>query len=209
ATGYGYIQIANEIPADPGAKAYTVKTFAEKPNQETAGRFLSSGDFLWNSGIFIIPSEVYLDAVKQFLPDLYAGLMEIRRAMHKPYFNEVLNRVYRQIKGVSIDYGLMEKAGNVYTVRGEFSWNDLGSWEQVYDISKKDAEGNAVSGEALFVDTRDSYVYSQEGLVAMVGLENVIVVRDGDAILVCARDRAEDVKKVTEWLRAKKMTSYL
>ncbi len=209
ATGYGYIQIDGEVITDLGAKSYAVKTFAEKPNLDTAQRFLSSGDFFWNSGIFILRADVYLQTISEFIPDLYDGLMEIRRHLNKPTFTEVLNRVYHQIKGISIDYGVMEKARNVYMVRGDFTWNDLGSWEQVYEIGEKDAAGNAVSGETILVDVKNSYVDIPDGLVAIIGLENVIVVRDGNATLICPRDRAEDVKKVIEKLRSKKQKHYL
>ena len=208
-TGYGYIQVNDEVPTELGTPAYTVKTFAEKPNLETAERFLESGDFYWNSGIFILRVDSYLNALEEHLPDLYDGLMEIRRYLHKPQFTDVMDRVYRQIKSISIDYGVMEKANNVYAVRGDFEWNDLGSWEEIYKLSKQDDKGNAMRGDAILLDTSDSYVQSSDGIVAVVGLDNVVVVRDGNATLVCARDRVEDVKKVVEKLRNKKRKQYL
>lgn len=209
ATGYGYIQVADPIKTDASVEAYQVKTFAEKPNLETAKRFLESGDFLWNSGIFVFRVDVFFEAIKEFLPDLYDGLMEIRRYMDRPNYKEVLNRVYHQIKSISLDYGIMEKASNVYTVRGKFYWNDLGSWEQVYEISNKDKNKNVVAGNTILVDVNNSFVSSSKGVVAVLGLDNVIVVQDGGTTLVCSRDHVEDVKKVVKQLKIMKLGKYL
>lgn len=209
ATGYGYIQVTDPVKTDASVEAYKVKTFAEKPNIDTAKRFIESGDFLWNSGIFIFRADVILDMIEEYLPNMHAGLMEIKRYMDRPNYAEVLDRVYHQIKSISIDYGIMEKAKNVYTVRGKFYWNDLGSWEQVYEISNKDKQRNVVSGGAVLVDVKDSYVSSSKGVVAVVGLDNVVVVQEGGATLVCARDHVEDVKKVVNQLKHKKLNKHL
>ena len=208
ATGYGYIQLNKKKPILDDT-AFKVKTFAEKPNIDTAKRFIESGDFLWNSGIFIFRADVILDMIEEYLPNMHAGLMEIKRYMDRPNYAEVLDRVYHQIKSISIDYGIMEKAKNVYTVRGKFYWNDLGSWEQVYEISNKDKQRNVVSGGAVLVDVKDSYVSSSKGVVAVVGLDNVVVVQEGGATLVCARDHVEDVKKVVNQLKHKKLNKHL
>jgi mannose-1-phosphate guanylyltransferase len=209
ATGYGYIQVADPLNINGSVEAYKVKTFAEKPNIETAKRFLESGDFLWNSGIFIFRADVFFEAVEEHLPDLYDGLMEIKRYLDRPNYTEVLNRVYHQIKSISLDYGIMEKANNVYSVRGSFYWNDLGSWEQVYGISNKDENRNVVSGDAILMDVKNSYVSSSKGLVAVLGVENVVVVQEGSTTLVCSRDRVEDVKQVVNQLKQMKLNKYL
>ncbi len=209
ATGYGYIQVDQKVGEYQGIEAFRVKTFAEKPTLETAKRFLESGDFLWNSGIFVFQIPVFLKAVEEFLPDLYDGLMEIERHFDRPDFDEVVSRVYRQIRRVSIDFGIMEKASNVFTIRGQFQWNDLGSWEQLYRISPKDEHGNQTEGEVILLDTTNSYVASSEGLVAVVGLENVVVVHEGDVKLVCKMDRTEDVKQVVDRITRKKLGKYL
>ena len=208
-TGYGYIQIDKDLNTIESAKAFSIKTFAEKPNLATAQRFLSSGDFYWNSGMFIFRVSVFMKAVKKHLPELYDGLMEIKKFFDKPNFNEVLQTVYQQIPGISIDYGIMEKIHNVIMVQGDFVWNDLGSWEQVYKLGSKDDSGNVVSGETVLVDVKNSYIHSSKGMVAVLGLEDIVVVQEGGATLICPRDRAEDVKRVVDRLRMKKIKKYL
>jgi mannose-1-phosphate guanylyltransferase len=208
ATGYGYIQIDGGQGSFYGVEAFRVKTFAEKPNVETARSFLESGDFLWNSGIFVFRASVYLKAVEEHLPDLYDGLCEIREALDKPEYPRAVQRVYKQIRSISIDFGIMEKTSNVLCVRGDFRWSDLGSWEQVHKLSEKDGQGNVVSGDAVLVDTTQSYVRSDGGVVAVLGLDRVVVVQEDNVTLVCRMDRTEDVKQVVERLKRKKLDSY-
>ncbi len=209
ATGYGYIQRDREVEEVSGTKCFTVKTFAEKPDFETAKRFLQSGDFSWNSGMFIFKVSTFLEAIEEHLPELYAALMSIRKAIGKPEYQTVLQNVYKQIKKISIDYGVMEKARNVYMVEGNFDWNDLGSWEEVYSLAKKDANGNFLSGDVITIDTTNSYIDIDEGVLGIIGLDNIVVVRSKGSVLICARDRVEEVKKVVEKLHAKHLRTYL
>ena len=209
ATGYGYIQIGAKAGSFCGVDAFRVKTFAEKPNLETAKVFLKSGDFFWNSGIFVFKTAVLLGAFEEFLPDLYDGLCEIRDALDTPRYEEAIKRVYQQIRSISIDFGVMEKAKNVFCVRGSFEWNDLGSWEQVYKLSDKDAQGNAAEGNAVLIDTRNVFVSNDSGVVALLGMENVVVVQEGNVTLVCRMDRTEDVKRVVDRLKRKKNEQYV
>lgn len=209
ATGYGYIQTDEAMGVHDGVEIYKVKTFAEKPNLETAKRFLESGDFLWNSGLFVMRADAYLNAVEEFLPELHDGLMEVRETMGTDQYEPTLQRVYQQIKSISVDYGVMEKASNVYTVKGQFKWNDLGSWEQVYKSSPKDENNNAINGDVCVVDTENSYIHSSSGVVGVIGLNNVIVVQEKDAVLVCPMDRAEDVKLLVEKMKRQKLEKYL
>jgi mannose-1-phosphate guanylyltransferase len=208
-TGYGYIQIDERVRIAGRVKAYSIKTFAEKPNLATAQRFLKSGDFFWNSGIFIFRVSVFLKVLEEFLPELHDGLMEIRRFINKPKYEEVLQKVYQQIRSISIDYGVMEKAKNVYLVKGDFTWNDLGSWEQVFKLSPKDKNGNTISGNAVLIDTKNSYVNISKGVFAVIGLEDVVVVQNGGATLVCKRDMVEEVKEVVDRLKRKKLHKYV
>ncbi|MBN2417538.1 mannose-1-phosphate guanylyltransferase [bacterium] len=209
ATGYGYIQRNTRLAEISKVSAYTVKTFAEKPDLETARRFLESGDFFWNSGMFIFKVSTFLKAVEEYLPELYDALMDIRKVIGKPEYETVLKNVYRQIKNISIDYGVMEKAANVMMVEGDFEWNDLGSWEQVYLLSRKDKDGNAINGRAVCIDTVNSYVDNDSEIIALVGCEDLIVVKEGGVTLICKRDRAEDVKKAVETIRKKKYSDFL
>jgi len=209
ATGYGYIQINSKKEWIDRVPVYCVKTFAEKPNLATAKRFLESGDFYWNSGIFVFKVQVLLKAIQTYLPDLYDGLMEIRKSMNKSGYHKTLKKVYQEIKGISIDYGIMEKTKEVYLLKGRFSWNDLGNWEQIYRLSPKDKDGNVILGNSLLLNTKSSYVDSSDNFVALVGLENVVVVQEGNSTLVCSREHVEDVKKMLELMKRKKQIEYL
>lgn len=209
ATGYGYIQIADHFRKIQSVDSFKVRTFAEKPNFATAERFLKSGDFFWNSGIFIFKASVFLQAVEEYLPELFDSLKEVIGFLGEPDFDKVLQKVYCQIRSISIDYGIMEKAKNVYVVKGNFDWSDLGSWEQVYKMSVKDGNGNAVSGDAVVLDTRNSYVHASDGFVAVLGLEDVIVVQEAGVTLVCQRSRAEEVKRIVERLKRRKSDRYV
>ena len=209
ATGYGYIQVDEKIDSINKTEAFTVKTFAEKPDLATAQRFLESGDFFWNSGIFIFRISVFLKALEKFLPDLYESLLEIQAHLGKPDYEEVLQKAYKQIRGISIDYGVMEKAKNVYLVKGDFLWNDLGGWEQMYKLSHRDKNGNFTSGNVVLLDTKNSYVHTTEGVVAVLGLEDIVVIHEKGAILVCKRDEGEKVKQIVELLKRQKLTKYI
>lgn len=209
ATGYGYVQVDGKVESIEDITAYKVKTFAEKPNLATAQRFLNSGDFLWNSGLFIFKVSVFLKALKACLPELYRGLMKMKRYIGKPQYENRLIEIYQQFENISIDYGVMEKIKNVYLIEGEFFWNDLGNWEQVYRLSMKDKNGNTVSGDVILLDTKNSYVSAAKGVVAVIGCEDVIVVQEKGATLVCKRDHVEQVKKVVHSLKRKNLHKYI
>lgn len=208
ATGYGYIQIDGDIGSVNDISAYSVRTFAEKPNYNTAKRFIKSGDFFWNSGIFIFKASVFIKAVEEYLPDLYDGLMLLKKSLADGNFNKKLNNVYRRIKSISIDYGIMEKADNVCLVKGDFDWNDLGSWEQIYELSKKNKNGNAVSGEVILHDVSNSFISSDE-FVAVIGLDDIVVVQDNGATIICKRERSEEIKDIVDKLKRRNLKKYL
>ncbi len=205
-TGYGYIQIDdNEVAKN----IYKVYSFAEKPNYATALRFLESGDFLWNSGMFIWHVDAILDEIKNLMPDLYEGLLLIKDSLSKPNFKEVLTNVYGQLKKVSIDYGIMENSSKVFLTKGMFTWSDVGSWEEVYQLSEKNKDGNAITGKVFTDMVVDSYIYSPDKLTAVIGLDNIIVINHEDTVLVCRRDKAQDVKEIVDFLKLNKMDEYL
>jgi mannose-1-phosphate guanylyltransferase len=210
ATGYGYVQTAEEIEIGQSIKSFSVNRFVEKPNAEVAAGYLKQGGFFWNSGIFVFKVSVFLKAVQEFSPDLYADLLRIKEHIGSETYEEAVDRIYREVTSISIDYGILEKASNVFLVQGDFIWNDLGSWEEVYKYDpKKDENQNACSGEVILIDTKNSYVSAPNSLVAVVGLEDVIVVQEGDTILVCKRDRAEDIKAVVGEITKRKLDQYL
>lgn len=210
ATGYGYVQTANEIQIGQSIKSYSVSRFVEKPNADVATGYLKQGGFFWNSGIFVFKVSVFLDSVKKFAPELFADLMRIKEHIGRDSYEDAVDRIYREVNSISIDYGILEKASNVFLVQGDFIWNDLGSWEEVYKYDQhKDDNQNATTGEVVLVDTKNSYVYAPNSLVAVVGLDDVIVVQEGDTILVCKRDRAEDIKGVVGEITKRKLDQFL
>ena len=209
ATGYGYVQVGKELPGSNEIRSFRVERFVEKPDLATADNYLKQGGFFWNSGMFIFKIRVFLETVRELKPDIYAGLRKIQTATGTPEFPDILDANYREMENISIDFGIMEHAKNLYLVEGDFSWNDLGSWESVYKAGKKDENGNVSSGETLLVDTTNSYIYADAGLISVLGLDEVIVVKEGDSILVCHRDKAEEVKKMVEILKNKNNYHYL
>jgi mannose-1-phosphate guanylyltransferase len=211
-TGYGYIQVLDENDGtnpylDRGI--YKVKTFAEKPNRETAQKFLESGDFLWNSGMFIWKVDTILRELRHSIPELSAELEGIDGAIGTNRLDLAVETGYRRIRGISIDYGVMEKAREVYVLRGEFGWSDVGSWDEVYRISGKDADGNSVSGKTILHGTKNSLIYAGDKIVAAVDVEDLIIIASENSILVCRRGDSQDVKEVVDYLRRKQMTDYL
>jgi mannose-1-phosphate guanylyltransferase len=205
-TGYGYIQIDDTIVKD---NIHKVLTFAEKPNYTTAVRFLESGDFLWNSGMFIWRIDSILEEIRKYMPELYEGLESIRKSIHTPNFEEVLIKVYGQLRNISVDYGIMEKSQKVFLTKGNFSWSDVGSWEEVYQLSEKNVEGNAIVGKVFTNGTNESYIYSPDKFAAVIGADNFIVINTDDALLICRRDKAQDVKMIIEYLKFSKMNEHL
>ncbi len=205
-TGYGYIQ-RDEVEIEENI--FKVKTFAEKPNYQTAEKFLESGDFLWNSGMFIWRVDVILEEIKKHMPDLYEGLEKLRQHLLKEDFQKKLELVYGMLRSISIDYGVMEKSDRVYVIRSTFGWSDVGSWEEVYQLSHKDENGNSVSGSCFIDDVKNSYIHTEGRFIAVLGLENIVVIDTDDALLVANRTHSQDVKKVVDYLKMKKLNDYL
>jgi mannose-1-phosphate guanylyltransferase len=205
-TGYGYIQIDENAIID---SVYKVLTFAEKPNYATAVRFIESGDFFWNSGMFIQRVDVILDEMKLYMPELHEGLMKIQDTIGTKEYTEVLTNVYGRLKKISIDYGIMEKSKKVFLTKGNFKWSDVGSWEAVYELSPKDEIGNAKVGKVYTESAKNSFIYSPNKFVALIGVDNLIVINDDDSLLICHRDKSQDVKNVVDYLKINELTEYL
>lgn len=211
-TGYGYIQMFTEdgVHNPYSAKGvYKVKTFAEKPNLQTAERFLSSGDFLWNSGMFIWRVDAILKEIERCLPDLHTELSRIEPTIGASSYHSTLEKSYGMIRGISIDYGVMEKAEKVYVIPGDFGWSDIGSWDEVYRLSGKDERGNSITGKVIQQDTNNSYIYSPDKVVATIGVDDLIIVNTPDALLICKRGMSQNVKEISDYLKRKQMNEYL
>ncbi len=200
ATGYGYI---NRGPREGGA--FRVRRFYEKPKLEAAKAFVESGDYFWNSGIFVWEAWAILGEIGRFLPAMAEALREIAGAMGTNHFSLTLAREYSRVERISIDYGVLEKAERVLMVEAAFEWDDVGSWAAAADRRGKDPAGNSVEGKCVPVDTKDSLLLSAEPdhLLAVLGLEGFVVVHTKDATLVCPRGRSEELKKLVDEIRAR------
>lgn len=197
-TGYGYIKY--QKCADTVKKA---DCFIEKPDKITAERYLKDGGYAWNSGIFIWKASVALDKIKSYLPDVYSDMEKISAAIGTEKESEVLNEVYPAIRSISIDYGVMEKSDDISLIEGDFGWNDVGSWDMLNILHDADENGNVAVGDAVIVDSYNSTVYSENRTVAILGLDGIVVAETKDAVLVCPKSRAQDVKKIVEELTLK------
>ncbi|WP_153798346.1 mannose-1-phosphate guanylyltransferase [Foetidibacter luteolus] len=193
-TGYGYIQHDTLSVAE---EVYKVKTFTEKPNLELAKTFISSGDFLWNAGIFIWQVKKIVQAFEQFQPEMYELFATEKELFNTPREKEAINRIYPLCTNVSIDYAIMEKADNVYVIPASFGWSDLGTWNSAYENMEKDYLGNAVTGDkVLIIDAAKCMVSSPEGkLLVLQGLEDFIVVDTKDALLICKKEKEQEIKE--------------
>ncbi len=204
ATGYGYIQRGEALDGYPFL-AYQVKRFKEKPDEETARSFLARGDHDWNSGMFIWSIDRIFDEITNLMPDLAGKLAEIEKAWGTPEAQATLQAVWPSIKPQTVDYGIMEKAERVVVIPGvDLGWNDVGSWESMFEVFQADSNGNIIlDAEFLGLGTSNSLVVSDrsERLIVTLGMEDVIVVDTQDALLVCPRSQAQRVREVVNFLK--------
>jgi mannose-1-phosphate guanylyltransferase len=208
-TGYGYIQCGEETGLYKGQAAYRVRQFHEKPDLEKARGFLEQGNFLWNSGMFVWKAPTILSEIKTCLPEMYGTLAAVTLHLGTEKAQQAIDAAYQNIEGISIDYGVMEKSSRGAILKGDFGWSDVGSWSAMYDISEKDAQGNVLRGDVIAVNARGSFIYSPKKLTAVVGLEDIVIVETDDALLVCAKDKSQDVKKVVDILEQQGKKKYL
>lgn len=201
-TGYGYIQIERQGEPDLPQGVFRVRTFAEKPNLETARRFLESGDFFWNSGMFVWRAERILKELEEHQPEIYHLLTTAFQHWGTNRFNRILLSGWSSLRPISIDYGVMEVTRSpIYMVKGEFNWSDVGSWDAIYRLKAQRDGENVAIGEAIFQDCRSSLIYSPDHLIALIGMEETLVVHTPDATLICPLTRAQEVKQVVERLQ--------
>jgi len=200
-TGYGYIRAGAPLAEEGDAELFRAEEFLEKPDAETARAFLEDGNYFWNSGMFMWTTDVILGEISTHLSELHGVLGRIEAEMGTRPLPEVLKEQYHQAPSISIDYGIMEKASDVVVLKAEFSWNDVGSWEFVRDVRRADDAGNVSDGEYVAIDANNNTIVSPERLVAILGVDDVVVVDGGDTILVCRRDRAQEVKKIVQTLK--------
>ncbi|NJB86222.1 mannose-1-phosphate guanylyltransferase [Lewinella marina] len=197
-TGYGYIQFIDEQTGTEDV--YPVKRFTEKPDLETAQGFLNSGDYLWNAGIFIWRAKTILEAYERFAPEIYALLSQGLNYYNTEEEQSFIDEFYPQTPSISVDYAIMENAKNIYTIPAQFGWSDLGAWGALYHETDKDSDGNVLSGNIITEDTHNSYIRGPQGkLVVVGGVDDLLIIDEGDVLLVYPRNREQEIKA----LRAK------
>lgn len=200
-TGYGYVELGEEL----APSVHRGRRFVEKPDELRARQFLAAGRYLWNSGMFFFRADVLLDSIRQHLPGLGDALRAFDEAAGAGRELEAVRTSYASLPDVSIDHGVMEKAARVAVVPGDFGWSDVGSWTSAWELAPHDADDNALFGHVVAVDTRGSYVRAHGAkTIAVVGLEDVVVVDTEDALLVLPRSRAQDVRAVVQALKSQK-----
>ncbi len=198
-TGFGYIK----YDADSQGAVKPVIEFKEKPDEETAKRYIDSGRYLWNSGMFIWKASLILKKLEEYVPDVYKDLKKIGDAMNKPEEQQVLHEVYPNIRKISIDFAVMEPSaskGDVLVIPGDCGWNDVGSWDMMDIIHDPDDNNNILLGDVVAVDVKDAVIYSSTRTVAAVDVDNIVIVETPDAIMVCQKDKAQDVKRIVDAL---------
>ena len=208
-TGYGYIQYLSDTLGS--SKLHKVKTFTEKPNLELANQFLDSGDFLWNSGIFIWSVESIMKAMEELMPETQANFEELSAFINTDQEQEQLNRIYPTCKNISIDYGIMEKAENVYVIPSSFGWSDLGTWGSLYEHKDHYEQGNALQGKnVLFYNSSGNIVNaSSDKLVVLQGIEDCIVVEKDNVILICKKEQEQEIKQIVNNVKIEKGNGYV
>ncbi len=202
-TGYGYICQGEMKDNFAGVTAYRVFEFVEKPDYAKAVRLLACGNYLWNSGMFIWRVDLIRQLIEKYTPLLAQGLNRIGQAMGTEQYPVVLEEVYSQLPKISVDYGILEKADNVLVMQGDFGWDDIGSWTALERYTDKDSRGNIIEGRGVLLDTTDTFIYSPDKTVGVIGVEGLIVVNHRDSMLVCRKDRAQEIKKVVQALKDK------
>jgi len=208
-TGFGYIERGHPLNDAEVGPAYHVVQFTEKPDAARAQQFVESGRYYWNSGIFVWRISRILDEMRNLLPDLCAALDEIDGALDRPDAQAVLERVWPSIQPVTIDVGIMEKARRVVVIPISVGWNDVGSWKAVAEVVPADEQGNVIVGEHVALDTEGTLIWGGKRLVAAIGLKDMVIVDTEDVVLVCPKDRAQDVKTLVEMLRKGNKRQYL
>ena len=207
-TGYGYIQYEEHAISD---NIYKVKTFTEKPDLELAKTFITSGDFLWNAGIFVWKTKSIISAFEKYLPETHELFDGAKKVMNTEKEADAIELIYPLCVNISIDYGILEKADNVYVIPSTFGWSDLGTWGSAYENLEKDYMENAVAADnVILFDSTKNVVHSNgEKLILLQGLDDFIVVDTKDALLVCKKDKEQHIKEYLAEIRRNKGDKYL
>ncbi|EBO9261388.1 mannose-1-phosphate guanylyltransferase/mannose-6-phosphate isomerase [Salmonella enterica subsp. salamae] len=212
-TGYGYIERGAPISVNGNSTEidfYHVKNFVEKPDRLTAEKYISTGNYFWNSGMFMFKATVYLNELKKFRPDIYNVCEQVVSASYRDLdFIRIPEALFKDCPAESIDFAVMEKTEHCILCPIDIGWSDVGSWQSLWDISEKTDEGDVCKGDILTYNTKNNYIYSESALVAAVGVEDIVIVQTKDAILVSKKSDVQDVKKIVEMLKTQDRTEYI
>jgi mannose-1-phosphate guanylyltransferase len=214
-TGYGYIERADAVPAVLGSPVFRVRRFTEKPDAGTAQEYVASGRYYWNAGMFFWRVSTYLDRLKKHLPATHDALMRLADTIGTRRYAGTLKRIYPKLENISVDYAVMERATqpgepqSVFVLPAEVGWSDIGSWAAVYDLQATQAGENVSAGAHFALDASGNFLWSREKFVAAIGVKDLIIVETPDALLICPRDRAQDVGKIVKWLEQNKRKQLL
>ncbi|CAM3323312.1 mannose-1-phosphate guanylyltransferase/mannose-6-phosphate isomerase [Escherichia coli] len=212
-TGYGYIKKGDPFKILPNItddKFYHVQQFIEKPNHSTAEEYVSTGEYLWNSGMFMFKASVYLEELKKHRPDIYEICEQTASLSYNDLdFIRLPKHIFQDCPSESIDFAVMEKTKNCIVRPVDIGWSDVGSWHSLWDISDKTQDGDVCKGDILTYNTKNNYIYSESALVAAVGVEDIVIVQTKDAILVSKKTEVQDVKKIVEMLKEHERSEYI
>jgi mannose-1-phosphate guanylyltransferase len=209
--GYGYIKQGQGLDQVDGFEVFRVERFTEKPNLETAIHMVESGEYSWNSGMFIWRVDRVMGEFQRQMPEFYAQLAEVEATLGTPGYEPTLARVWPQVAKQTIDYGVMEGAEDVAVIPVDIGWSDVGSWASLLDLLPADEDGNTVVGPHAGIDTRDTLIFNRDGkrLVATLGVEDLVIVDTEDALLVCPKEREQEVRDMVQLLRSEERNDYL
>jgi mannose-1-phosphate guanylyltransferase len=205
-TGFGYIERAKIAARPRGIPAFAVKRFTEKPALPLARKYVASGKYFWNAGMFFWRVSTFLDALRRFLPETHAALIELGKTIGTPRYGSALRRIYPRLENISVDYAIMEPAARpgsvspVFVIPAKVGWSDIGSWAAVYELLVAERGANVSAGHHLALDAEGNYFWSPRKFVAAIGVRDLVIVETVDALLVCARERSQDVGKIVKWL---------
>ncbi len=214
-TGYGYVELGSKAAKRRGAPVFAVKRFTEKPALALARKYVATGKYLWNAGMFFWRASTFLENLRRYLPATHSALEKLAAAIGTSRYADALRRVYPQLENISVDYGIMEPATGqsgapcVFVVPAKVGWSDIGSWAAVYDFAAAKPGANVSAGSFFALDAEGNYFWSPKKFVASIGVRDLIVVETDDALLVCQRSRAQDVGKIVKWLEERKQKKLL
>jgi mannose-1-phosphate guanylyltransferase len=219
-TGFGYVERGTTPLGVGGSQAFPVRRFTEKPPLPVAKEYLASGNYYWNAGMFFWRVSTFLNALKAFLPKTYEALEALSTHIGKRSYESRLKKIYAKLENISVDYAILEKAAsgahngspeasNVFVIPAEIGWSDIGSWAAVYELLAKHPGQNIFAGPGQTLDAEGNFLWSPGKFVAAIGVRDLVAVETPDALLICPRDRAQDVSKIVKSLEERKLTKLL